>query len=74
MPILGILRGMSRNRKPGLMRPAEVAERLGVTVQTIRNWTRRGGCLVAAVVRLPSGQRRFDAAKVEALVRQGRAA
>lgn len=57
-----------------MLRPLEAAARLGVTVQTLRNWSKPGGVLAHAVVRLPGGQRRFDAAKIDALVKAGRAA
>ncbi len=55
-----------------LLRPGEVAELFGVTTQTLRNWTKRGGSLHGAVVRIPGmRQWRYDAATVRALVRKG---
>lgn len=60
---------MTRTGSPTLLRPRDVATRFGVSVGTLRNWSRKGGPLADAVVRLPGGQRRFLASKVDAFQR-----
>lgn len=52
-------------KEKDLLRPAEVAEWLTVHPQTLRGWDRQGKL---PSIRLPSGQRRYRRADVEALI------
>ncbi len=49
-----------------LLSTGQVAKRLGITVRTVYRWEKAGKL---RPVRLPSGQRRFSAREVEALLR-----
>ena len=55
---------MVESEKLRLLRPHEAANRLGVTVLTLRHWADAG---LIPHVTLPSGQRRFPRAEVERL-------
>jgi excisionase family DNA binding protein len=52
-----------------LLKTGEVAERLGVTDQTVRRWAKRGEI---PTIRLGARTVRFDEGAVESLVRRGR--
>jgi excisionase family DNA binding protein len=52
-----------------LLKTGDVAERLGVTDQTVRRWVKRGEL---PVVRLGQSTVRFEEGAVESLVRRGR--
>jgi len=55
-------------KQPDEITTTEAAAILGVTAQTMRNYTERG---YLRYRRLPSGARRFDRAEVEALRASG---
>lgn len=61
-------------KRRAVIRPGEVADRLGVTIETVRAWSEPGCVLADAMIRLPGRQRRYVAAKIDALVKAGRAA
>jgi excisionase family DNA binding protein len=51
---------------PKLLTISEAAKRLGISQKTLRKWADSGEI---AVVRLPSGYRRFEPAEVERTLR-----
>lgn len=50
-----------------LLTIGQVADRLGVSPQTVRRWADAG---LIPSARLPSGQRRFDPDQIEAIVKE----
>ena len=52
-------------RRKRLLTVAQVADRLGVSVNTVRRWADQGFIPVA---RTPTGHRRFDPDQIEAVV------
>lgn len=63
---------MSNTESPsGLITASEVADRLGVHVESVRRWTREGKL---AAVRLPSGRCRYRAEDLASLVGPSRSA
>ena len=56
---------MTKNTQPRLVKTIVVADHFGVSTRTVIRWTDAG---VIPVVRLPSGQRRYDLAAVTAAI------